>query len=196
MYLGDDWQIEILPFISSSMIRNKMINLLAKYYGKEINNKIHTCNEADCFLCLLFGLSGHNKRLIIRDSNLSDKNKNFQKSKNFPWEFKLEGNHLIKRIPPKVLFDVEFVYRIFVHNKDEGIRDCKNFKYILEGLELIEEDYLGSGGSRGSGKICFSNMTLHKFRYLNTIDISVASGWTIEKKSEGSGEKLARTVCL
>ena len=36
---------------------------------------------------------------------------------------------------------------------DGGKSDEDNFKYIKEGIELIQDDYLGGGGSRGNGKI-------------------------------------------
>jgi CRISPR-associated protein Csm3 len=38
--------------------------------------------------------------------------------------------------------------------------DAPLFLRVLEGLRLLEDDSLGGGGSRGSGRVSFSNLRL------------------------------------
>ena len=38
--------------------------------------------------------------------------------------------------------------------------DAPLFLRVLEGLRLLEDDALGGGGSRGSGRVSFSNLKL------------------------------------
>jgi len=39
--------------------------------------------------------------------------------------------------------------------------DADNFIVVLEGLRLLEDDYLGGLGSRGSGQVAFTNLHLN-----------------------------------
>ena len=64
----------------------------------------------------------------------------------------------IERVVPGVSFDFEIVYRVFDMN-DAGKTDKENFeKIVLRGLKLLENDYLGGGGSRGNGQIRFEDL--------------------------------------
>jgi CRISPR-associated protein Csm3 len=61
----------------------------------------------------------------------------------------------IERVVPGAEFDFSLSYRI-IDTNDDGAEDEKNFKEIvLYALAMLEHDYLGGGGSRGSGKIKF-----------------------------------------
>ena len=42
-------------------------------------------------------------------------------------------------------------------------RETKLFDAVLTGMELLEDDYLGGSGSRGSGKIAFRKLKI-KFK--------------------------------
>ena len=174
------------PVITSSMLRNRMVDLLSMNYGIERKN-LHTghrCKDNSCFLCLISGNSNE-RRLIIRDSLP------VEKKEYFPWEFKSEGNNLIRTIPVNTEFSMEMVYRIFDVNKDRGKRDCENFKYIIEGLELIEENYLGRGGTRGKGKVNFSDLSVNIcFRREDNIKLSIPDEWIWQ------GERIVRNESL
>ena len=45
-------------------------------------------------------------------------------------------------------------------NNDQVQDELRFFDTVLKGMELLEDDYLGGAGSRGSGQIAFENLTL------------------------------------
>ena len=64
----------------------------------------------------------------------------------------------IERIVPGVEFDFEISYRV-IDTDDGGKTDEKYFKeVVLESLKLLQDDYLGGGGSRGNGQIEFKDL--------------------------------------
>lgn len=71
----------------------------------------------------------------------------------------------IERVVPQAEFDFELLYRVFDMN-DGGEMDEQNFRDLLPlGLQLLQWDTLGGGGSRGSGKVKLDNLTLRKIEY-------------------------------
>ncbi|MFH0938636.1 MAG: type III-A CRISPR-associated RAMP protein Csm3 [Planctomycetota bacterium] len=65
----------------------------------------------------------------------------------------------MERVPAGVQFVINIRYRVFDVNDDGGKTDRENFRWILWGLALLEQDALGGGGSRGSGMVAFRNLT-------------------------------------
>ena len=64
----------------------------------------------------------------------------------------------IERIVPDVEFDFEISYRV-IDTGDNGETDKKYFnEVVLESLKLLQNDYLGGGGSRGNGQIEFKDL--------------------------------------
>jgi len=59
-----------------------------------------------------------------------------------------------ERVPAGSEFEVEIVYEVF---EDE---DHKRLKIVFEGMKRLEDNYLGGGGSRGSGRIKFEEIKL------------------------------------
>jgi len=183
MYLKNNYDE---PVMTSSVLRNRMVDLLSMNYGIERENlrTVHRCKDDSCFLCLIFG-NNNERRLIIKDSLP------VEKKEYFPWEFKSEGNNLIRTIPVNTEFSLEMVYRIFDINKDRGKKDCENFKYIIEGLALIEENYLGRGGTRGKGKVNFSDLYVNIcFKREDNINLSIPDEWIWQ------GERIVRNESL
>ena len=60
----------------------------------------------------------------------------------------------LERVPAGARFRVRLVMDVLC---DE---DAPLFLRVLEGLRLLEDDSLGGGGSRGSGRVRFSNLRL------------------------------------
>ena len=60
----------------------------------------------------------------------------------------------LERVPAGARFHTRFVMDVLC---DE---DAPLFLRVLEGLRLLEDDALGGGGSRGSGRVRFSNLRL------------------------------------
>lgn len=60
----------------------------------------------------------------------------------------------LERVPTGTQFDIEIILDLFSENDKELI------EVLFQGLKLLEDDYLGGSGSRGSGKIRFENMNV------------------------------------
>ena len=59
---------------------------------------------------------------------------------------------------PNVEFEFEIAYRI-IDDEDGGKKDKEFFDtVVLEGLRLLQNDYLGGGGTRGNGQIEFAEL--------------------------------------
>jgi CRISPR-associated protein Csm3 len=65
----------------------------------------------------------------------------------------------IERVPAGAVFGpMEIVFNAYLSG------DAELFWRVIEAMQLLEDDYLGGHGSRGSGKIAFCNLSL-KLRY-------------------------------
>jgi CRISPR-associated protein Csm3 len=69
-----------------------------------------------------------------------------------------------ERVPAEAIFGpLEMVYSLYTLDSDsaEGVdREISLFDAVLTGMELLEDDYLGGSGSRGSGKIAFRDLQM------------------------------------
>lgn len=176
------------PYIPGSSLRGKMRSLLEKYEGKTQNKtigrdtKIHSCEDTDeyskCNICQVFGVPAENNfstptRLIVRDTQLSDGSaKKLEDSgrTSLPYtEVKTEVSidrvtsaanpRQMERVPAGVTFEnAEMVYSIYEGDRCNAAQDVDRVKTIVEGLRLLEDDYLGGQGSRGSGKVALQNI--------------------------------------
>lgn len=186
------------PYIPGSSLKGKMRSLLELKLGKlntdpksKDYGEVHKwCNDKECPICVIFGTSADEAglgptRLIVRDAVLDEEYKKRQKKKDSTWtvldstEDKYENtiNRITARANPRnferVISGVEFYfrlsYRVF-ENGNNGNLDEKLFKYVLEGLRLIEKDALGGAGSRGCGQIKFKIKTNDdEFKTLNEV---------------------------
>ena len=110
--------------------------------------------------------------MIVRDAVLSeDWKKKFDEGKSIVEE-KNENSlnritaeatpRPIERVVPGVEFNFEISYRV-IDTGDNGSTDEKNFnEVVLESLKLLQNDYLGGGGSRGNGQIEFKDLVDEK----------------------------------
>ena len=168
------------PYIPGSSIKGKMRSLLEWKEGKVKDSKGDPCKcgKPGCPICRVFG-SGNSgdqvnarsrgpSRLIVRDAELTEEFKKFFLDGKPIFEDKIENSlnritaeanpRHIERIIPGVTFNFEIVYRI-IDIDDEGQLDEKLFNsVVLEGLKLLQNDFLGGGGSRGNGRIEFIDL--------------------------------------
>jgi CRISPR-associated protein Csm3 len=171
------------PFIPGSSIKGKLRSLIEWKENKidATGGKPCYCGKWDCCVCRVFGVanSGNKSeekekarkrgptRLIIRDADLSDKSRMEFKGISF-FEDKIENGlnrvtaeampRHIERVVPGVEFNFELVYRV-IDTGDEGKKDEEYFASVVkEGLILLQNDYLGGGGSRGNGRIKFNDL--------------------------------------
>lgn len=60
----------------------------------------------------------------------------------------------LERVPVDSVFEVEMLFDLYRAN------DKSKLKKIFEAMEILEDSALGGGGSRGSGKVAFENITI------------------------------------
>lgn len=172
------------PYIPGSSLRGKMRSQTEKTLGlpqnKNIgqNVSIHTCkNQAEfekkggCPVCNIFGVPAemdynNHTRLVVRDAELNDESAVALDKAHTDLRFaelKTEvaidrvtsaaTPRTIERVPAGAIFGpAELVYSVFQHE------DLERLKVVVEALQLVEDDYLGGSGSRGSGKVRFETI--------------------------------------
>ena len=107
-------------------------------------------------------------RIIVRDAVLTDDwSKKFkegkslveEKSENSLNRITAEANpRPIERVVPGVEFKFEIDYRV-IDDGDGGDKDKEYFESVVKkGLRLLQDDYLGGGGTRGNGQIRFAEL--------------------------------------
>lgn len=172
------------PYIPGSSLKGKMRSLMEWHLGKiSASGDPYQNNALDCPISRVFGSSAskENKsgptRLIVRDSFLSSESrKRFQQGLDIT-EIKHENSinritamanpRPIERVVPTVKFDLDIAYKI-IDTDDEGRLDEKYFHdVVLKALVLVENDCLGGAGSRGCGKVRFTDLRDENGNLLN-----------------------------
>lgn len=169
-------------------MRSLVERALGKKLIEVIRGRIwqHQCKEERelCAVCKVFGVPGEATnseptRLIVRDGHLLkdlyvteiDGGRNKRQwdaaavRTDLPFsETKIEVTidritaaavpRTIERVPAGALFDYSLVFDIF----EESDRD--HLRLVFEGMQLLEDDYLGGLGSRGCGQIRFNKVEI------------------------------------
>ncbi len=172
--------VDKLPYIPGSSLKGKTRSLLELAFNKVAasEGKPCSCGKPDCPVCRVFGTAIDRRkddyakvrgptRVIFRDAMVSEESKNRfkstmveEKNENSLNRLTAEANpRPIERVVPGVEFNFELAYRVFDIENDGGAADLDFFKSsVLTGLALMQNDYLGGGGSRGNGRIRFKNL--------------------------------------
>ena len=169
-----------LPLIPGSSLKGKMRYLLAK----ELNNGIllnEPNNDQDEIL-RLFGSSEKDKirraRLKFNDiklSNLAELEAFNVSSTEVKFENTIDRKTSVAnpRQIERVIAGSKFDFEIF-YNLDDIKEVEKDFENIKQGFDLLEFDYLGGHGTRGSGRIAFENLSVitavGNFEKINTLN--------------------------
>lgn len=150
--------------------------------------QVHECQDPAkynaCSVCQVFGVTPQKlkestmpTRLIIRDTFLTNESRKkledsetdslFTEAK---WEVSIdritsEANpRQNERVPAGAAFGpFQLIYAIYTRETGNKIQIESELNYldtVLAGMELLEDDYLGGSGSRGSGQIAFENLTM------------------------------------
>ncbi len=157
------------PYIPGSSLKGKVRSLLELKHGR-VSPTGEPCGCGKCMICRVFGphKTPHHKlgptRILVRDAALTDESKaKLEKAREdrglFYAEVKTENivNRLtgtaehprtIERVPADTKFKFEIAVRLFEDDDEAQIMSL-----IEEGLDLLQQDYLGSSGSRGYGKV-------------------------------------------
>lgn len=161
--------ISDLPYIPGSSMKGKMRSLLEQKYGIVEDNG-EPSRSGTHLVCRVFGPHknvNHSlgpTRILVRDANLTDDSRlvleKAQAEKGvFFAEVKTENlvnrktgaaehPRTQERVPADTKFDFEIAVRVFENDNETEILNL-----VKEGLALLEQDYLGSSGSRGYGKV-------------------------------------------
>ncbi len=193
---------------------------LSKRRGQEV--RIHQSDRPDDEICLLFGRnpgrmervegeaveskSASPARLTIYDSPLDQDSITAQmrenlddeitevKSENAIDRITSQANpRTLERVPSGARFRVRMVLDVLCE-EDKALAGR-----VIEGLRLLEDDALGGGGSRGSGRVRFSNLKIawrNRAFYSGGEETELASGADLAKvqaaaNEPGFAEKLA-----
>ena len=166
---------------SSGLATPAELVYLSRRKGQEV--RIHQSNRPDDEICLLFGRNPGRMdrvqgealdtsqatpaRLTVYDAPLDpdsitpqmreqlDDELTEVKSENAVDRITSQANpRTLERVPAGAKFKVRFLIDILCD--EDRVLPAR----LLEGLRLLEDDTLGGGGSRGSGRVRFSNLKL------------------------------------
>ena len=163
------------PYIPGSSLKGKMRSLLELAYGyirydpKGRNIKNVGSDELEYITVKLFGNAKGDKdqrpsRIIVRDGMLTRKGeKRLSNTEFFYTEGKTEVvidritsaamPRQLERVPAGAKFALEIVLNIF--EEDGVVEEEELITNLFKALELVQDDYLGGSGSRGSGQVAF-----------------------------------------
>jgi CRISPR-associated protein Csm3 len=154
---------------------------LSRRKGQEV--RIHQSDRPDDEICLLFGRNPGRMervagepldstqatpaRLAVYDAplvmesitaqmreNLDDELTEVKSENSIDRITSLANPRTLERVPAGATFQVRIVMDVLCEE------DAPLFLRVIEALRLLEDDSLGGGGSRGSGRVRFSNMKL------------------------------------
>src|SRR5436309_492163 len=166
---------------SSGLAIPSELVFLSRRKGQEV--RIHQSDRPDDEICILFGRSPGRMekvgggdiesnhatpaRLSVFDAPLVSESITPQmreslddeltevKSENAIDRITSQANpRTLERVPAGARFKTRLVMDVLCEE------DAPLFMRVLEGLRLLEDDALGGGGSRGSGRVSFSNLKL------------------------------------
>ncbi len=178
------------PIIPGSSLKGKMRSLLEWQYNlidiKTKNgvttgkgkSKVNEEDETFHPIAILFGATDSKEaktgklgpvRIIFRDCSLNNKSK--EELENYLGEgiySEVKTENGIDRISSnanprkieRVVAGAEFDFEIVVDNYLDD--DYKNLKFIFEGMRLLQDSFIGGGGSRGNGEIEFKDIKVAK----------------------------------
>lgn len=172
------------PYIPGSSLKGKLRSLLelADKQSSEsvIKNKGKVASDEDCIAVKLFGTTpkedvkadddvSYQTRTIIRDSLPSEETiikwenaDELYAGSEIKWENTINRitseakPRNIERVPRGSEFNLEIIFSTYAEE------EYNNLVKLLEAMQLLENNYLGGSGSRGSGQIRFKDIKIVK----------------------------------
>ena len=159
-----------VPYIPGSSLKGKMRSLFELSRAElEIskdkdNDSVGPTQNPDHTAAKLFGHLNRNpqrkqrpSRLIVRDGTLTRESQQMLRNTELPFsEIKAENSidritavanpRFFERVPADAEFEMNLVLNVF----DD---DPELLQHVFTALGLVEDDYLGGGGSRGNGQV-------------------------------------------
>ena len=184
-----------VPYVPGSSLKGKMRSLLERRYGLTPNFpprssvRVHACqppgdNFDACPVCPIFGVPAPRTsswftvtRIGVADSFLSERSRLqlHQLRTDLPYT-EIKSEVTIDRVTSaanprnmeRVPAGAEFWPVTISLQRYEG--DGFDFATrVIEGMSLLEADYLGGGGSRGSGRVEFRDVVLTQMKFPPTV---------------------------
>lgn len=152
-----------LPIIPGSSLKGKLRTLLARSICQDINN-MPTFENDDEKIKRMFGSSNpvQNSRLQFTDAFIGNKEEMMSTGIT---EIKFENTinretcvanpRQIERVTSGTMFNVNIVYDAVSENELK-----EDLELLAKGFRMLQLDYLGGHGSRGSGRVSFKNFNL------------------------------------
>jgi CRISPR-associated protein Csm3 len=193
------------PYIPGSSLKGKMRSLLEKVEGKfgskgigdQIKNPPFT-DDPDHIICKIFGtmpeiMKATNKeqptsRLIVRDCNLVNKDE-LEKSKDTDMPFTEVKTEVVidritsaatprqlERVPAGAVFNMRMILNVYDGDNEKELLDK-----VFEGLALVQNDYLGGKGTRGSGEV---DIKISQVQFKKKEQYESGSDWQTYEKYE------------
>ena len=163
------------PYVPGSSLKGKMRSQMEKKEGR-VGSSGEPCGCGKCMVCRVFGPHKNTRhslgptRILVRDAMLSEESREEMK------KAMQDGNNYIEikteniidrnvgtakhprqqeRVPAGAKFDLEVGVQLMDLDQDSDVEG-----FVKKALKSIEESYIGGSGSRGYGKVRFTDMTL------------------------------------
>lgn len=155
-----------LPMLPGSSFKGKMRSLLAREYNKDAAEK----PDDDCLrLTRLFGSAKKNavkrSRILVADMIMENADELRKQGIESITEIKFENSinrisavanpRQIERAIRDSVFPMDLIYEVETGKENEVLEDIET---LAEGMRLMQYDYIGGNGSRGYGRIAFSEV--------------------------------------
>lgn len=151
------------PIVPGSSLKGKLRTLLARSLSKDIEN-MPECDDDDVRIKTLFGSAKPVQAARLQFSDCFITNAEALSAVGLT-EVKFENGisrktsvanpRQIERVNPGVVFGVNIVYEVRDPNTVKA-----DLALLAKGFKLLQLDYLGGHGSRGSGRVSFRNFRL------------------------------------
>ena len=163
-------------------------NPLEKRVGRDV--RVHECETPtdynECPVCQVFGVAPIRQlrgktmptRVIVRDAFLTPESLEALDRADTDTDFtEIKTEVAIdritsaatprqqERVPAGAIFGpFQIVHSLYTQDQNDWSDQLENelqfFDTVLKGMELLEDDYLGGAGSRGSGQVAFEHLTM------------------------------------
>ena len=163
-------------------------NPLEKRVGRDV--RVHECETPtdynECPVCQVFGVAPIRQlrgktmptRVIVRDAFLTPESLEALDRADTDTDFtEIKTEVAIdritsaatprqqERVPAGAIFGpFQIVHSLYTQDQNDWSDQLENelqfFDTVLKGMELLEDDYLGGAGSRGSGQVAFAHLTM------------------------------------
>jgi CRISPR-associated protein Csm3 len=175
-----------IPYIPGSSLKGKMRALIARVAGtRTVNDDVKMSNTQNEYrhLATVFGFGANDVKkkeedkekekeqkgealLKVRDSYVKDSGSNVvlteEKTENTIDRITGKANpRPIERVVPDTIFKMEMYLDVYDKDKSK-----EYLKLILLAIELLKQDYLGGGGTRGHGRVDINKI---KYQYYEVV---------------------------